>query len=381
MLHIELLTDDQQHARVCYDYWLQNEQGEYKFKIKEVAESHGIAANFVSKLVDKSAYAWVSNIICTRCKKPHIFTTRAQYQKRGSLRKQVCLDCHEKERKAVEAKRKSLIENFNRDVKNSDLDLGNSDITTQIYLISVLQAMSNGRSSIIQPLKTLPACTLSPTHNCDIKTIKHLIDKKTLLLGHENNLEVIALNGDEINLDYEKCTFDTAFERKVIDACISNFNNDKVKRNLKQSQGFIDLCKEIQLHECLAFLDLAMTEHRFYFSADERTRLILSDCLEKFSPAQTYNIIWRSVKDAAAYYMRSAIAKKHAANIAISSISRIYARAYTEDWNIKPFHRNHSLPQSTLSKISFNIILGTNDGGFEYTVHKLITQDGIDGHY
>lgn len=375
MLHIELLTNDQPHARICHEYWLQDERGEYVFKIKEVAERHELAANAVSNLVAKSAYVWESAIICTRCKKPYTFTTRAQYQNRGTLRNQACSDCLEKEKNAIEVKKKALIEKFNRDARHSKLYLSDTDITTQIYLVSVLQALTNDQSSIIQPLKKYQACTLSPKPDYDIKIIKHLLDKKALLLGYENNMNVITFNSDGITIDYGKCNFELAFDRKSLENYANNLRNDATKKDLMHSQDFKSLCKDIQIHECLAFLDLAMAEHRFNFSAGERTRLTISSCLEKFSPAQTYNIIWRSVKDAAAYYIRSTIPKNHAANNAISSISRIYAMAYAEDWNIKPFHRNHCLPQSALSKIAFNTILGTNDGGFEHTLHTLIPQD------
>ena len=88
--------------------------------------------------------------------------------------------------------------------------------------------------------------------------------------------------------------------------------------------------------------------------------------------AQVYNFIWRATKDAAAYYMRSSISKRQAANSVVGNISRNMERALANGWDVKPFNRNYNLPQSSLSRIIFNVVLGTDDGGFEKTLHELI---------
>ncbi len=93
---------------------------------------------------------------------------------------------------------------------------------------------------------------------------------------------------------------------------------------------------------------------------------------------RTYNFIWRAVRDAAAYYMRSYVSKKQAANMVVRSItSRSLEQALAHDWDVKAFSRNYDLPQSSLSRIIFNTLLGTDDGGFNQPLHELPQETDI----
>ncbi|HZJ93508.1 MAG TPA: hypothetical protein VFD09_10565 [Thiopseudomonas sp.] len=145
-------------------------------------------------------------------------------------------------------------------------------------------------------------------------------------------------------------------------------------QNIKHSPEFIELCKEIQLQECLAFLKVKLEEHQFDFSPGEKTQHTLRQCLKKFSVAQTYNFLWRAARDAAAYYMRSYVSKRQAANTVVRSISRSLEQALANDWNVTAFSRNYDLPQSSLSHIVFNVLLGTDDGGFKQPLHELLQE-------
>jgi hypothetical protein len=91
------------------------------------------------------------------------------------------------------------------------------------------------------------------------------------------------------------------------------------------------LWKKIALSECMEYLLLVMNEHQFEFTPGEKTTQYLEFALQHFSTGQVYNIIWRAVKDAAAFFVRErGVSKKHAANVAISSIQRSAERAIAE---------------------------------------------------
>ena len=120
-----------------------------------------------------------------------------------------------------------------------------------------------------------------------------------------------------------------------------------------------------------------LEEHQLYLSPGEKSRQMLSRCLEHFSVAQVYNFIWRAAKDAAAYYMRSSISKRQAANSVVGNISRSMERALANEWEVKPFGRNYNLPQSSLSRVIFNMILGTDDGGFTYRLADVFEKSDL----
>jgi hypothetical protein len=132
------------------------------------------------------------------------------------------------------------------------------------------------------------------------------------------------------------------------------------------------LCKEISLKECLTYLEFVLAEHQLNFTPGEKTMLIINKALQNFSVAQMYNFIWRAGKDAAAFYLRSATSKKHAANIIPGNIERQIDRALANNWDITAFRRNYDIPQSTVSRVLFNSLLHTDDGGFSQVLCKII---------
>jgi hypothetical protein len=90
--------------------------------------------------------------------------------------------------------------------------------------------------------------------------------------------------------------------------------------------------------------------------------------------AQICNFIWRAAKDAAAFYVREAVSKQHAANTVIGAIQRYGERAKAEGWDIKPYRRNFDCPQSMVSEVLFNAVLRIGDDGFNRTpgIRKLV---------
>jgi hypothetical protein len=108
-----------------------------------------------------------------------------------------------------------------------------------------------------------------------------------------------------------------------------------------------------------------MIEHLFEFTPGEKTTQYLEFALQHFSTGQVYNIIWRAVKDAAAFYMRGDVSKKHAANVAVSAIQRSAERAIAENWDLKPYRRNYKTTQSIVSEVFYNFASMLGDAGFE----------------
>ncbi|WOI25074.1 hypothetical protein R1T44_13125 [Cobetia amphilecti] len=374
-MQLEILTDDEQNARICADYWRQTEEGEYALKIREIATTHGMKPHVVSRFVEQHAFIWLEDICCGRCKQPYRFGTRSQYQERRWLQDRVCKACMGAERQAIADKKRDLILKMRQSAENNTPDPAMLDLTSKIYLLAVIQALGDENFSIIEPLDDYPACTLSPDFVYDHKVLRHLIDGHLLLICLDTRLEAVELQEDDrFSIDLGECAFNLALGADQITALINDFFDEETVQSFRQAPEFITLCKEVQLNECLGFLKTVLEEHQLYLSPGEKTRQVLSQCLEKFSVAQVYNFIWRAAKDAAAYYMRGSISKRQAANSVVGNISRNMERALANGWDVKPFNRNYSLPQSSLSRIIFNMVLGTDDGGFEYLLTDLLEE-------
>jgi hypothetical protein len=126
----------------------------------------------------------------------------------------------------------------------------------------------------------------------------------------------------------------------------------------------VALWRKIALEECLQYLDIALTEHGFSFNPGEKTYQVFKNLLEDHSVAQAYNLIWRAVKDAAAFYMRERVSKNHAANTVVGSIQRQLDPARAEEWEIRHFRRDRRCPQSAISQVFFDIVLQIGEEGF-----------------
>lgn len=132
------------------------------------------------------------------------------------------------------------------------------------------------------------------------------------------------------------------------------------------------MVKELCMQESLAYLEHILNEHNLPFKPGEKTRLILEKGLQHFSVSQMYAIIWSTGNKAAAYYMRGNVPKQQAANSMVSRMESHIDRALAENWEVKPYGRLFDLPQSVLSRLVFNSLLGTSDGGFKLKLNELL---------
>lgn len=372
-MQLEILTDDQQSASICKDYWRQDEAGKFVLKVQEVATRHGIKAHIISQHVEQHAFVWMATICCARCKEPYRFGTRGQYQERNRYKGALCWGCTKTEHQNIADQKKNIILKLRQRIEDNKSDLTALDLKSIIYLLAAIQSLGNESLSTIGPLNDYPAYTLSPDPAFDQHVIRYLIDKHLLLISLDTSLEAIELVGNgtaSINLTMSKLDF--ALCQQQMTELIKGSLDAEVLQNIKHSSEFIELCKEVQLHECIGFLKTTLEEHQLSFSPGEKTLQAISACLEIYSVAQVYNFIWRAARDAAAYYMRSSISKRQAANSVVRFISRSLEQSLANDWNVKPFSRNYNLPQSSLSRIIFNTLLDTDDGGFKSQLYDLL---------
>ena len=372
-MQLEIFTDDQQSASICTDYWRQDEEGKFAFKVQELAIRHDMKAHIISQHVEQNAFVWLAAVCCVRCKEPYRFGTRGQYQERNRYKRTLCQECTETEHKNIANQKKSIILKLRKKTEDNKPDLLALDLKSIIYLLSAIQALGNESLNAIEPLNDYPEYTLSPDPAFDQQVIRYLIDKHLLLISLDTSPKAVELHGDgTASINFTMSTLDFALRQQQVTELIQGFLDAEALQNIKHSSDFIELCKEVQLHECIGFLKMTLEEHQLSFTPGEKTLQAISACLESFSVAQVYNFIWRAARDAAAYYMRSPISKRQAANSVVRSISRSLEQSLANDWEVKPFSRNYKLPQSSLSRITFNTVLGTDDGGFKHTLCELI---------
>ncbi len=377
-MQLEILTDNKKCARICKDYWRQNSDGKFALKIKEIAACYGMTLYAVKKLVEQHAYVWLATSYCNSCKRVYCYKNRSKYQKHYLHNGSICTDCSEVEGKALEMKKKDIIVKLQRTEKSKEVGLAKLDLKSTIYLLAAIQGLGDEYFTTIEPLSNYPSCTLSPDKSYDNQILQYLVDNHILSMSLNTRLKSIELNqDDEVSINLRISTFDLTLEQCQITELINQFRNDINIKNIKQTPEFIELCRENQLNECLGFLKVILEDHQLHLSPGEKTKQVLSQCLEKFSVAQVYSFISCAVRDAAADYMRSFFSKTKAANTVVGAISRDMEQSLATSREVRSSNRIHKLPQSSLSRIIFNTVLGTDDGGFTQPLHELIEQKDL----
>lgn len=357
---------------MCEKYWLLSENNRFAFTVKEIAAQHKIELHNVSKHVEQHCYVWFPMIFCGKCRKPYRFRTRSQYLTRNLYKDSVCSGCIKAENLAVENAKIDFLANIWELAEPLQVDLSDLSVKSKVYLLAVIQALADEGFSKIEPLIDYPTCTLSPSVDFDLEIINYLVEHGFLVISSCTPLEAIGYQSNQVIIDLYKSVFEITLKSTQVKKLHDEFSDVTTVFNIKQCKEFVELCKVIQLNECLSFLKNRLEEHKLSLVPGEKTKQVLEACLERFSVAQVYNFIWRAVTSAAAYYMRSSVSKRQAANSVVGAISRCMEKSIVNKWEVKPFKRNYNLPQSVLSRIVFDTILGTDDGGFNQVLDGII---------
>lgn len=174
-MQLEILTKDQQVAGICEDYWLQDEDGKFVLKVREIAVKHEVKAHIISQYVKQHAYVWSASICCRSCEEPCRFSTRIQYQERNRYAGSICQKCSEAARKKTADQKRNILIELRQEAANNKPDLATLDLKSIIYLLAIIHALSNEDLSAIDPLNDYPDYTLSPDPIFDRYILRHLI--------------------------------------------------------------------------------------------------------------------------------------------------------------------------------------------------------------
>ncbi len=282
---------------------------------------------------------------------------------------------------ADERKKIILSHEFMQQRTHNPLSIECLEVRSTVLLLSLIRYAANEDLTFINEYGTNTTDRFSPDTDDDVDFLKELYRKGCIAIAPFSNTDTITLKEDNNFSFYlrsvkwllplpEKQSFKEfiiLLENKIASTDYLEANYDEV----------IELCKDISLRECLAYLKYKMEEHKLPFTPGEKTRLVLARALEEYSVAQVYGFIWTGVSNTAAYYMRTqGISKKQAANAVVGNIEKNFERAYSQNWDVKAYRRDHYLPQSTVSRILFNVLLHTDDGGFSTPLkNKLLIEE------
>ena len=394
MIHLKFLNNDETIKALCQNYWQINKYGCFIYDVKELAGQYGINTPTLYKVVKESCIAYISDTACISCGKQHACHNRTEFNKLIKKNNMICMECRAKQQqqflyeKQEEEKKKELekiekekkhrvqlVNDVSFILKNHPFDFSKASPGQIIFLLTLIRFSANEELSKLQAYSDIYGIRFTPNENYSIEILEQLYDDKILLIDPNSNLSAFDFH-------------DKKFITKV--SCLINYKDDissllSMIGEIVCMPEFFDtysleikqLCEEVALQECLAYLDYQLTARHFVFSPRKKTKEVFNKLLQKYSVAQMYNFIYRACRYASDEYQKRQISKEQAARLIPGAVQRYGERAEAEGWEITPYKRDFNLPQSELSVVLYDAILGKPDGGFNISIENLFKNNKL----
>jgi hypothetical protein len=103
-IELELETDDPAVMALCRGYWATDDEGEYRYTVKELAERYGVGAHAVAKTVTSASTARLRDRRCPTCYLGEAVSSRQDAAQRLRLRipPRECESCVQERRESME---------------------------------------------------------------------------------------------------------------------------------------------------------------------------------------------------------------------------------------------------------------------------------------
>lgn len=386
LISLKFKTDNELLIALCSKYWEQNEDCEFVNKVPVLYRKFKIPAGKLNKLITDSCEAFTDSYVCSDCKVPYIFSSRFDYKLRGNGSKSwKCSKCLLAEEERKEQERINRQKQFRRIVEEKykiknrvPADTGLLSFEEAVFLLAFIRLYAAEDYSFARPVSSARD-RLAPTDNYCRLIVETLFKRKLILVDPGSPVEAFCGEQAERFYIYEVMW-------KLPYGILSEDPRDfaieleaYIRLNLwpeRWHDESICLWRNVALSECLQYLNFSLQEHGFNFSPGDKTISVLNNLLNDYSTSQIFNIIWRSVKDAAAYYVREHVPRIQAANFAIGAMQRFGDKAKAEGWIIRPYSRPWLIPQTEVSFVLYNTALKIGDLGFMHVPDvSLLTKD------
>jgi len=269
-----------------------------------------------------------------------------------------CDGCQEVKNKTLRKKRETIISVYPKTMKKIKYETLSA--TDKVFLSALLHAGLSDDTSKIKGELVLQN-KLSPTTNFDKEILHHLVSRGIISVDPMSPIDAFLDN--EFPSSYY--IFEVNYLINIEPNTVSLLEYPDREEIINQREECLGIWKQIALNESLEYLVEQMKIAKFDFNPKEKTNLVISHLIEDYSIGQIRNLIYGSVNNAAAWYQKSNITKKHAANSVITTLNNRGERAKVEGWNLKNYHRSFNAVLSQISMVFFDSILKIGNRGYE----------------
>lgn len=378
---LKITTSDAAAADICRAYWLLNEEGEFLYTVTEIATKAGLKTYQIHGVLKENSIYSSDHLLCAVCEAPYPIQSRQKFIEHRSSGSEswLCAQCEEDRKQVIKKRKLSTLEDVLSIRAESPVGVDDLEFDHVIYLLALIRHSSNENMTHITPVSGNQYDKFSPSNNYSEEIIHKLYrDGILAIVPEEAYIDQFDEKEDEsLNIDILHTPFYILFEPKLY-LSLNDFRLVLEEKflsldYLETGSGSVhELMNRIALEECLSYLYVTLEEHSFSFDAGIKTIAVLNKALEFYSVAQVYYLIWEAVKNVCSFYMRKCSSKAHAADTIARSIEKQIELAQVNNLDIEAFQRNFKTQQSLVSRMLFNTMLATDDGGFHKKLSTLI---------
>ena len=358
---------------MCKLYWSTDDSGAFLYTVKAIAERYSVTSNEVTKSVTASCRAYTIEPVCSTCGNGFRISSRSHFTELRRYQARSCAECaaavkaeaDREARRIADVRRLILQERF-AVIAGDQLVVADLTLRSAMTIAALLRDDGCTSDGVITPMRNRVE-NLAPTSEFGLELVRDAW-RAGLINIHPSaphdafgwkddtpntvTLELVPFFLRGTGLPDERLTdFMTQFELLVeVKSWPSSWHDE-----------LAPVWMEIAIAEATASLVFYLRQHKLEFSPGEGTRATIAKGFEWFTLGQMFNFIWRSAKEAAAYYSRERVPKNQAANSAVTRLRNSIERAYAEGWEVKPYRRDTRLGVSTLSQLLFTRSLRLSD--------------------
>jgi hypothetical protein len=387
MIELEFFDENNLYNELAHDYWQLGEQDKFIYTVKQLQSKYELKQSEIIKAVQSVVIAYDMNICCSECGAARVCNSRSDYTYTPSYfsNNWVCQDCINNEKQMLIENKQEILASHKLREKRAICDLSVKDLA---YLVTLIKHSSYDNGITINNVVSDKSYLLTPSIELDRELLRVIDDKNICILSDKNPLSNLQENengGYSYNLfnilrDVWVDVYNGIGDLEVLETILI----DKIKAN---SEEFFELLEEISVHECLSYMRLNVEKRSLSITLSDRSEILIKKMLIKFPVNIIWGIIFSSIKNTSDYILQNKGTFKsrnesYIAGVLYNKIENYFERALANNWSLKPYNRDFNLPQSSLSRLLFNTILKTDDGGFSRNIYELyndfIQSDDID---
>lgn len=376
-LRLQLVSDDQQSREIAELYWSQDQEGQFVYRVAEIAETYGVSSREILEIASQAAIAESVSRQCGHCGSGRRFKSRHEASTSGSLYGGgfICDECRVREAtERREAERRLIAERYSVPA-DQQLDCTALSLEEAVGLYALIRQCADESHSRLLPVRT--ASQRIAPHEYVYDLLNELYET---VLWVDPDSESDAFDWETSVPDrfyLAAVRWQVPGERRELARVAAELRRVFEEKDWPSHWKAEAPClqRRIAAHELADYLVARLGEHHFRFSPGPKTWEVLRAMAKSRPIGEGYNLIWRAARDAAAFYVREDCSAKRATAYAIGVLRRSFEKAEAQNWNLKPFSRDWDLQRSEVAHVFYELFLGETD---EMTFPPMQVDDATD---